>query len=100
MPNITHKILKKFQNKRVVRWKEIASFLGDEVKATTATQWMLKSGKALVIKKGVYYLKRPDEWFRNNLVDKSSYYSGSCPPKWSNRISQRIEMLWNCIQRV
>ena len=80
MPNITHKILIKYQNKRVVRWKEIASFLGDEVKATTATQWMLKSGKALVIKKGVYYLKRPDEWFRNNLVINPLIIAGHVHP--------------------
>jgi len=80
MPNITEKILKKFKHKQVVSWKEIASFLGDEVKATTAIQWLLKSGKAMVIKKGFYYLKRPDEWLRENLEVNPLIIAGHIHP--------------------
>lgn len=67
MSNITEKIIKEFQDKRVVHWKEIKNFLGNEVKATTAMQWLLKSDKAVVIKKGIYYIKKPNEWFREYL---------------------------------
>jgi len=80
MSNITEKILKKFQHKQVVHWKEIASFLGDGIKATTAIQWLLKSGKAIVIKKGVYYLKRPNEWFRDNLEINPLIIAGHIHP--------------------
>ncbi len=81
MPNTTEKVLKKFQYKRVVRWKEIASFLGDEVRATTAIQWLLKSGKAVAIKKGIYYLKRPDEWLDEKLEINPIIIAGYTHPQ-------------------
>ena len=80
MSNLTDKILKKFQHKRIVRWKEIASFLGNEVKATTAIQWLSKSGKAVIIRKGLYYLKRPDEWYRDNLQINPLILAGNIHP--------------------
>ncbi len=80
MSNLTDKILKKFQYKRIVRWKEIVSFLGNEVKATTAIQWLSKSGKAVIIKKGLYYLKRPDEWYRDNLQINPLILAGHMHP--------------------
>ena len=65
--NNTEKILNKFLYKRIVRWREINSFLGDETKTTTAVQWLLKSGKAIVIRKGLYYLKHPEELYLDNF---------------------------------
>ncbi|MCK4829601.1 hypothetical protein KA005_78480, partial [bacterium] len=80
MSNLSGKILKKFQNKRIVRWKEIASFLGNEVKATTVIQWLSKSGKVVSIKKGLYYLKRPDEWYRDHLQINPLILAGHIHP--------------------
>ena len=67
MTKLTEKVYDEFLNKRIVHWREIASLLGDQIKATTTMQWLLKSGKAVRIKKGLYYLKRPDEWYISDL---------------------------------
>jgi predicted transcriptional regulator of viral defense system len=79
--DITEKILKKFQSKRLVRWKEIADFLQDQVKATTAVQWLLKSGKAISVKKGLYYLKRPNEWLQDELEINPLLIAGYLHPE-------------------
>jgi len=81
MSDITPQVLKKFQYKRVVRWKEIVDFLQDQVKATTAVQWLLKSGKALSIKKGLYYLKRPNEWLLDELEINPLLIAGHIHPE-------------------
>ena len=81
MSDITEKVLKKFQYKRVVRWKEIADFLQDQVKATTGVQWLLKSGKAISIRKGLYYLKRPNEWLQDELEINPLLIAGHIHPE-------------------
>jgi predicted transcriptional regulator of viral defense system len=81
MSDITEKILKRYRSKRVVRWKEIADFLQDQVKATTAVQWLLKSGKAISIKKGLYYLKRPNEWLQDELEINPLLIAGHIHPE-------------------
>lgn len=80
MSDITEKVLKKFKNKRVVQWREIASFLKDQVKATTAAQWLLKSRKAIFIKKGLYYLKRPNEWLEDEVEINPLIIAGHLHP--------------------
>lgn len=65
MPSITEDILKRFQHQGIVTRKEIMAKIGDQVKTTTAVKLLLDNGKALYIKKGLYYLKRPDEWYRD-----------------------------------
>ena len=81
MSDITEKVLKKFHYKRIVRWKEIADFLQDQVKATTAVQWLLKSGKAIFIRKGLYYLKRPNEWLQNEIEINPLLIAGNIHPE-------------------
>ncbi len=81
MSDITEKVLKKFQYKRVVRWKEIANFLQDQVKATTAVQWLMKSGKAISIRKGLYYLKQPNEWLQDELEINPLLIAGHIHPE-------------------
>jgi predicted transcriptional regulator of viral defense system len=80
MSDITERVLKKFQYKRVVSWKEIADFLQNQVKATTAAQWLLKSGKAISIRKGLYYLKQPNEWLQDELQINPLLIAGHIHP--------------------
>lgn len=80
MPTSSELVFKELGHKRVVRWKEIASLLGDEVKATTVMQWLLKSNKALFIRKGLYYLKRPDEWFLEEIQVNPLIVAGNLHP--------------------
>jgi len=81
MSKNTKKVLEKFLYKRVVRWKEVASFLGSEARATAAVQLLLKSGKAVAIKKGIYYLKRPDEWLHEKLEINPLIIAGHIHPQ-------------------
>ncbi len=81
MAKITEGIIKEFQNKRIVHRREIVSFLKSESKTTTAIDWLLKSGKALFIKKGLYYLKKTDEWFRDYIEVNPLILAGYIHPK-------------------
>jgi predicted transcriptional regulator of viral defense system len=68
MKRITEAIYKEFHNRRVVHRREIVAFLNGEVtRANTAIQWLIKSGKALSIKTGLYYLKPPQEWYTDEI---------------------------------
>lgn len=59
----------KFQHLRIVSRAEIMNhFSGDVEKANNAIRWLIKSGKAQPIKTGLYYLKRPDEWFEKEVT--------------------------------
>jgi predicted transcriptional regulator of viral defense system len=55
-------VYEQFKANRIVQWKEVAVYLNNATKAKAAMQWLVKSGKALAIKKGIYYFKRPQEW--------------------------------------
>ena len=80
MSSASEKIFLEFGYKRIVRWKEIVSLLGDEVKATTVMQWLLKSKKAITIKKGIYFLKRPNEWLLEEIEVNPLLVAGNPHP--------------------
>ena len=80
MSSASEKIFLEFGYKRIVRWKEIVSLLGDEVKATTVMQWLLKSKKAITIKKGIYFLKRPNEWLLEEIEVNPLLVAGNLHP--------------------
>ncbi len=65
-----------FQDKRIVHWKEVAENLGDVTKAKAAMQHLVKSGKAMRIKKGLYYFKRPQEWNMGEVEVNSLLIAG------------------------
>ncbi len=68
MKRITEAIYKKFHHRRVVHRREIVAFLnGEATRANTAIQWLLKSGKVLSIKTGLYYLKPPQECYADEI---------------------------------
>lgn len=81
MQSLTDKILKHFRDKRVVRRREIVALLGDEVKTTTAVNWLLQNDKAILIKKGLYYLKSPDEWFNDQIYVNPLIVTARVHPK-------------------
>jgi predicted transcriptional regulator of viral defense system len=61
-------IYEKFQHLRIVHRAEILNqFAGDVEKTNNAIRWLIKSGKALAIKGGLYYLKPPQEWHANDV---------------------------------
>lgn len=100
------KIYKKFQHLRVVRRSEILNwFHGDINQTNNALQWLLKSGKAQRIKTGLYYFKKPDEWFQKETavspwlvaggaVDGSviAYHSAMAIQGWSYSASRWIQV--------
>lgn len=80
MPSASKKIFLEFGYKRIVRWKEIVSLLGDEVKATTVMQWLLKSRKAIAVRKGLYFLKWPNEWLLEEIEVNPLIVAGNLHP--------------------
>lgn len=61
-------IYEKFQHLRIVRRAEILNyFSGDAEKTNNAIRWLIKSGRALAIKGGLYYLKPPQEWYTDDV---------------------------------
>jgi len=63
------KIYKKFQHLHIVHRAEILNYFARDVEKTNnAIRWLLKSGKAQTIKTGLYYFKRPQEWFENEVT--------------------------------
>ena len=81
MPTIIEDILKRFQHQGIVTRKEIMAKLGDQVKTTTAVKGLLENRKALFIKKGLYYLKSPDEWYRDYVEINPLLLAGRMHPK-------------------
>ncbi len=62
-------IYEKFQPQRIVCRAEILNhFAGDVEKTNNAIRWLITSGKAQPIKAGLYYLKRPNEWFEKEAT--------------------------------
>ena len=80
MPSIIEDILKRFQHQGIVTRKEILAKLGDQVRTTTAVKGLLENRKALFIKKGLYYLKRPDEWYQDNVEINPLLLAGKIYP--------------------
>ena len=80
MSSASEKIFLEFGYKRIVCWKEVVSLLGDEVKATTVMQWLLKSKKAVTIKKGLYFLKRPNDWLLEEIEVNPLLVAGNLHP--------------------
>ncbi|MCK4641359.1 MAG: hypothetical protein KAU06_08475 [Candidatus Marinimicrobia bacterium] len=76
MATLTEIVSKHFQTKPVFNRKEVAELLGNQQKATTALSWMIKSGKLLRINTGLYYLKRPDEWYNDHVVVNPQIIAG------------------------
>jgi len=65
---ITEAVYKKFHHRQIAHRQEIIAFLkGNTTRANTAIQWLLNNGKALAIKTGLYYFKRPEEWYAEHV---------------------------------
>jgi len=75
-------IYKRFQHLHVVHRAEILRyFSGDVEKTNNAIRWLVKSGKAQAIKTGVYYFKRPQEWFENEVTVSPWLIAGRAIPE-------------------
>lgn len=82
MAKITEKIYRNFYNQRIVRWKEVFTFLGnDKVKTTNSIRLLIKSGKIIKIKKGLYFFKRPNEWYEENVEINPLLLAANLHPK-------------------
>ncbi len=100
------KVYKEFQHLRVVRRSEIAAkFNGNTEKTNNALRWLLKSGKAQRIKTGLYYFKKPDEWYQkevavspwliaNRAVNGSiiAYHSALSIQGWAYSVSRWVQV--------
>jgi predicted transcriptional regulator of viral defense system len=64
----TDQLYRYLQGRPVVRRKEIVALVGDQSKATELVRWLMESGKALSVRQGVYYLKRPQEWHMDAVL--------------------------------
>lgn len=65
-PENRGKLYRALQHNRIVQRKDIVAFYGGDIPlANKNIQALLKSGKAVRIKTGVYYFKRPDEFYDN-----------------------------------
>ena len=63
------KVYKHFHNLWVVRRSEILAYYnGDIEHANNSIRWMVKSGKAQTIKRGLYYLKQPNDWYKKEVL--------------------------------
>jgi len=71
-------LYEQFHHLRVVRRSEILTWLNGQVEKTNnAIKWLLKSGKAQRIKTGLYYFRRPDEWYQKDVL-VSPWIIASC----------------------
>jgi predicted transcriptional regulator of viral defense system len=81
MRDATDTIYKRFRPGRFVRRSDIAAMLKDPQKTAAAVQWLLESGKGLAVDRGLYYLKSPDEWYRDSIEVNPLLVAANIRPK-------------------
>lgn len=101
------RIYEKFQHLRVVRRSEITAWFNHDAEQTNnALKWLLKSEKAQRIKTGLYYFKKPDEWYQKEVavspwliagraVEDSvvSYHSALSIHGWAYSVSSWVQVV-------
>ncbi|MFZ1946208.1 MAG: hypothetical protein WAW06_01520 [bacterium] len=81
MGSTTESIYRRFRPGRFVRRSDIGALLRDPRRTATAVAWLLESGRALTVQRGLYYLKSPDEWHRDSVEVNPLLVAANAHPK-------------------
>lgn len=81
-PEVTGKLYRAFQHRRIVHRYDVIKFYGGDVKKSDLNiHRMLKSGRAIRIKANVYYFKTPQEFYDENVLVDPLLITGRVHPQ-------------------